>query len=126
MPNEIAHEDRAVEAQVRSLGRLPRAPELPDPDLLWMRAEILAREEAVLRALRDATLLGTLRYGLVAAGGAWLLVERAGIGAWLQAMLSAASVTTATLAALGAALLLSGLLFGRSFVAQQLRGLGLL
>jgi hypothetical protein len=37
-----------------------------------------------------------------------------------------ASITTATLAAFGAALLLSALVLGRSFVAQRLRDLGLL
>lgn len=126
MPNEISHEDRAVGEQVRSLGSLPHAPALPDPDLLWMRAQILAREEAALIALRNATLARTLRYGLVATGGAWLLAEGAGLDAWLQAALSTASVTTATLAAFGAAVLLSGLVLGRSFVAQRLRDLGLL
>src|SRR5262245_65730357 len=126
MPNEISREDRVLAGQVRSLGVVPRAPELPDPDLLWMRAQILAREDAALRALRNATLRRTLSYGLVAAGGAWLLLERAGIDAWLQAVVSTASVTTAALAAFGAALFLIGLVFGRSFVAYHLRGLGLL
>jgi len=126
MPNENSREDRAIQQQVRSLGSLPHAPAPPDPDLLWMRAQILAREEAALRALRDATLARTLRYGAVAAGGAWLLTEGAGLDAWLQATVSTASVTTAALAAFGAALLLSGLVLGRSFVVQRLRDLGLL
>lgn len=126
MPNDISHEDRAVEEQVRSLGSLPHAPALPDPVLLWMRAQILAREEAALTALRNATLARTLRYGLVASGSAWLLTEGTGLDAWLQAAVSTASLTTATLAAFGAALLLSGLVLGRSFVAQHLRDLGLL
>jgi hypothetical protein len=125
MPNEMSHEDRAAEQQVRSLGSLAHAPALPDPDLLWMRAQILAREDAELRALRNATLARMLRYGLVAAGGAWLFTE-AGLDVWLQSTLSMASITTATLAAFGAALLLSALLLGRSFVAQRLRDLGLL
>jgi hypothetical protein len=126
MPNEMSHESRVVEEQVRSLGSLPHAPAPPDPDLLWMRAQILAREEAALTALRNATLARTLRYGLVAAGGAWLLAEGAGIDTWLQAMVSTASVTAAILAAFGAAALLSGLVLGRSFVAERLRDLGLL
>jgi hypothetical protein len=126
MSNEISHEDRAVEEQVRSLGSLQHAPALPDPDLIWMRAQIVAREEAPLRALSKATLTRTLRYGLVAAGSAWLFTEGTGLDAWLQATVSTASVTTATLAAFGAALLLSGLVLGRSFVAQRLRDLGLL
>jgi hypothetical protein len=125
MPNEMSHEDRAVDQQVRSLGSLAYAPALPDPDLLWMRAQILAREDAELRALRNATLDRMLRYGLVAAGGAWLFTE-AGLDVWIQSTLSMASITTATLAAFGAALLLSALLLGRSFVAQRLRDLGLL
>ncbi len=125
MPNEMSHEDRAVDQQVRSLGSLAHAPALPDPDLLWMRAQILAREDAELRALRNATLARMLRYGLVAAGGAWLFTE-AGLDVWLQSTLSMASITTATLAAFGAALLLSALVLGRSFVAQRLRDLGLL
>ena len=125
MPNEMSHEDRAVEQQVRSLGSLAHAPAPPDPDLLWMRAQILAREDAALSALRNATLARMLRYGLVAAGGAWLFTE-AGLDVWLQSTLSTASITTATLAAFGAALLLSALVLGRSFVAQRLRDLGLL
>ncbi len=125
MSNDMSHENPAVEQQVRSLGSLPHAPAPPDPDLLWMRAQILAREDAALKALRNATLARALRYGLVAAGGAWLLTE-AGLDAWLQSTLLMASITTATLAAFGAALLLSALVLGRSFVAQRLRDLGLL
>jgi hypothetical protein len=126
MPNKISQEDRAVAEQVRSLGSLPHAQPLPDPEVLWMRAQILAREETELAALRDATLARTLRYGVAAAGGAWLLAEAVGLAAWLQSTASTASVATATLAAFGAALLLGGLVLGRSFVAQRLRDLGLL
>ena len=125
MPNEMSHDDGAVEQQVRGLASLPHAPAPLDPDLLWMRAQILVREDAALTALRNATVARTLRCGLVAAGSAWLLTE-AGLDAWLQSTVSMASITTATLAAFGAALLLSALVLGRSFVAQRLRDLGLL
>jgi len=126
MPNEISQEDGAAEQHLRSLGSLPAAPALPDPDLLWMRAQILAREEATLKALRNATLARALRYGVVAAGSAWLFMEGAGVDAWLQTTAPMASIKTATLAALCAALLLSAAIVGRSFVAQRLRDLGLL
>lgn len=125
MPSELPHEDRAVEKQVGSLGTLPHAPALPDPDLLWIRAQILGRQEAAFAALRNAILARTLRYGLAAAGGTWLLADGVRLDAWLRSG-SAAGVTTTALAAFGAALLLGGLVLGRSFAAQRLRDLGLL
>jgi hypothetical protein len=126
MRNEISYESRVVEEQVRSLGSLPHAPAPPEPELLWMRAQIFAREEAALRALRDATLARTLRYGFVAAGVAWLFAEGTHIDTRLHVMVSTASVTEAILAAFAAAALLSGLVLGHSFVTQRLRDLGLL
>jgi len=111
-------------------------PPLPDPDRLWVLAEIAAQEEAAARALRRATLRQTLRYGLPSAGALWLFLELLetegpGLDAWIQSIASLSAdpvvnVAISALAALGTALLTGGLVLGRSLVARRLRDFGLL
>ena len=62
---------------------------LPDPDVLWIRARIAAREAAELQALRTSTRRQALRYGLPVASMAWFVLEgirTAGINpeAWIR------------------------------------------
>ena len=46
---------------------------LPDPDLLWIRARISAREKAANRLLWTSTFRQTVQHGFVSAGAAWLV-----------------------------------------------------
>jgi hypothetical protein len=121
---------------IRSLGTQPDMPALPDPDRLWMRAQISARHAAAVRALRLATLRQALRYGILGASVVWLLLvcmegEGGGLTGLTRAMASLpgeaiARVAISAIAALGIALLTGTLVLGRSLLARQLRYLGLL
>lgn len=136
MANEIDPQEAELAQRLRSLATLASVASLPDPDVLWLRAQLAARQAAAARALWRSALRTTLRYGLVGAAAAWLFAAglttaAAGSAAW-QATLAAlfdnpvrAAVISAA-AALGAPLLIGGLVFGRAFVAQRLRYFGLL
>lgn len=128
--------DSSEAVEIRSLGSLPSMPALPDPDRLWVLAQIAAGEEAAARALRRAALRRTLRYGLPTAAALWLFLdvletEGSGLDAWVQTIASLSAdpvvnVAISALAALAAALLTGGLILGRSLVARPLRYFGLL
>jgi hypothetical protein len=129
MPNEPdtheAAEIAAVSESLASLGALRNAPDLPDPDVLWVRAQIAAREEAAARALRRAM----PRYAALGAGAAWLLFAALKtVQPGLEQMVAdpVVNVALSGLAALASALVTGGLVLGRSFVATRLRDLGLL
>jgi hypothetical protein len=121
---------------IRSLGSHPTMPPLPDPDRLWVLAQIAAGEEAAAKALRMAMLRRALRYGLPSAGALWLLfavleAEYLSLDAWLQTIASwsadpIANVALSALAAVAVTLLTGALVFGRSLVARPLRYFGLL
>jgi hypothetical protein len=121
-----------VEAEVsellRSLGTLPRAPALPDPGVLFLRAQIAARQEAAAQALWMATLRRVVRYGLVCAGAAWLLLDAATgwDGAVAALYANPVNAALAALLALGAALVGAAWVVKPSSVARPLRLLGLL
>jgi len=51
MANEAGPDDAMVSSCIRSLGSLPNAPALPDPDRLWVLARISAREQASIPIL---------------------------------------------------------------------------
>jgi Flp pilus assembly protein TadB len=136
MPNEPdmheAAEVAAVSEWLASLASLRNAPALPDPDWLWARAQISAREEASARALRRSM----LRYIALSAGAACLLFAvlktvQPGLEVWAVALAEMAAdpvvnVAISALAASASALVTGGLVLGRSFVASRLRDLGLL
>jgi hypothetical protein len=136
MRNETDADDAEVSDCMRSLGSLPGNTPLPDPDVLWLRARIAARQEAVAKALWRSIVRRVLFYGLVCAGAAWLMLDSAlwqgaGLVAWDEAYarLSADPVLTAAISsavALGTAFLIAASVFGRSLVARRLRYLGLL
>ena len=48
---------------------------LPDPDLIWLRARILARAQEAERELWRTTYRKMLHYGLIAGGLAWLSMD---------------------------------------------------
>ncbi len=131
----VCREISEVSEQIRTLGSLASAPTLPDPDLLWVRAQIAARQAAAARALRRRMRDQTLRYGLPAVGAAWLLLEQmkaAGVdpSAWIQTLASAAanpgaSAAMVALAAFASGLVAAGLFIGRAVVARRLRSVGL-
>ncbi len=136
MPNEAdaqeAAEVAAVSEWLKRSGSHADAPPLPDPDWLWARAQISAREEATARALR----MMVLRYGACSAGAAWLLFDalktaQPGLEMWAAAVANLAAdplvnVAISALAASGSALAIAGLGLGRPFLARRLRDLGLL
>jgi hypothetical protein len=131
MPNETGQYEAEVAAWIRSLGPKPRAAALPDPDWIWLRARIAAREEAEARALRASTLRRTLLYGIPTALVVWLLLDWAqaiGLGpdAWARADVSLVYVAISALAALAGAVVTGALVFGTPRVASRLRYLGLL
>jgi hypothetical protein len=131
MPNETSPYEAEVAAGIRSLGAQPHAAALPDPDWIWVRARIAAREEAEARALRASTLRRTLLYGIPSALAVWLLLDWAqanGVGpdAWARADASPVYVAIWALAALAGAVLTGALVFGWPRVASRLRYLGLL
>lgn len=121
---------------IRSLGSLPNESALPNPDLLWVRAQISARENAAAAALRRWMLGQLLRYGLLCAGAAWFLLdsmkaEGPVFDVSVQAIASpfvdpVVNVVISGLAALAIALVTAGLVAGRPLVARRLRYLGLL
>ena len=130
-PREVSE----VSELIRSLGSDANLPPLPDPDRLWVLAQIAAEEQVAARALRMATLRQALRYGLPAAGAVWLFLEvleteGPGLDAGIQTLASLSAdpvnVAISALAALAAALLTGGLVLGRSLVVQRLRDFGLL
>jgi hypothetical protein len=120
---------------MRSLGSQSGMPALPDPDSLWMRAQISARHAAAARTLRLSTLRQGLHFAILGTGVVWLLLEcLRGEGSVLNrltrvmASISAepvVSVAITALVALGIALLASALVLGRSTLARRLRYLGL-
>ena len=119
---------------IRSLGSHPTMPPLPDPDRLWVLAQIAAGEEAATKALRMAMLRRALRYGLPSAGALWLLfavleAEDLSLEAWLQTVASLAAdpivnVALSALAAMTVALLSGALVLGRALVVRPLRYFG--
>jgi hypothetical protein len=89
---------------------------LPDPDVLWLRGQLEARQDAAARALWLSTLRVVLRCAGVLAGAAWLVWD------WAASAPAAISSAAALAIAVGAA----ALVLGRSFVAERLRYFGLL
>lgn len=124
MPNEF--DEAELSELLRSFGTLPRAPALPDPEVLFLRARIAASQEAAARALWLATMGRTLRAGLVCAGAAWLFLD--GAAGWGEAIaaVSANAVNAALSLSLGAALVGAAWVVKPSLVARQLRLWGLL
>jgi hypothetical protein len=126
----------AVKGWIGSLGKIPNMPALPDPDWLWMRAQISARHAVAARALRSSTLHRALHAGILGAGVVWLLLECIGWEGselnWSTRVLTsisaepAAGVAICALAALGIALLSGMLVLGRAPLARRLRYFGLL
>ena len=136
MSTETDPQEAEQARRLRSLGTLPSATALPDPDVLWLRAQLAAGQEAAARALWGSALRRALRYGFVCAAGAWLFssvltTEAVGAAAW-QVTVAALfedpvrAVVTSAAAALGILAVVGGLVFGRVLVAQRLRYLGLL
>ena len=125
-----------VASWMRSVGTLATTTPLPDPDVLWLRAQIAARQEAAARALWMSTLRQVLRYGAVCAGAAWLMLDsvarqESALAIWeeLRAALPAdpvQNVAISSVVALATALVVGGLILGRSLVSRRLRDLGLL
>lgn len=131
----VCTEISAVSERMQRLASEPDAPALPDPDWLWLRARIAARESSAETALRRSTLRGIAGCGLLAAG-AWLWLDGigtpgSGLEAWDRTFASVfadpvVAVGISMLAALGIAALTLGLVLGRTLVAARLRYLGLL
>ncbi len=123
-----------VSSCIRNLGVLPDAPSLPDPDRLWLLAQISARRDHTARALEMRTLRQSLQFGLLIAGAAWLALAwmRAGglsLNVWERTVASpftAVDVAISALTALATAFVIGGLIIGRPFFGRQLRYLGLL
>jgi hypothetical protein len=113
---------------IGGLGSVPEGAPLPDPDVLWIRAQIEARQDAALKALRMSTLRRMLRNGGVAAAAAWLLVDAVEAEGPRFDALAGALTDPVFNAALSAALALgiAALLLGRSLITARLRDLGLL
>jgi hypothetical protein len=132
----ICTEASEVSDSIRGLGPLPSMRALPDPDWLWVRAQIEARQDAAARALRKWTLRQTLRYGLLCAGAAWLLLdwmqtEGLGFDVLVRTLASpfadtVLNVAIPALAALGTAFITAVLVLARPLLARRLRYLGLL
>ena len=135
MPSE-PREISEISELIRGLGSYPTLPPLPDPDRLWVLAQIAASEEAAARALRRATLRQALRFGAPSATAVWLFLdgletEGRGLDVWIQTIASMSAdpvvnVAMSAVAALAIALLTGGLLLGPSLVVRQLRRFGLL
>jgi hypothetical protein len=125
-----------VAESIGNLGSLVAAPPLPDPDWLWMRAQIQAQHDAAVEAMWIATRRRAVWFGAVIVGTAWLSLEwlaagRSSLDAWASTIVSLAAdpllgAAVAALAAAGTALVTAGVFFARSFVARQLRYAGLL
>jgi hypothetical protein len=98
--------------------------------VLFLRAQIAARQEAAARALWLATLRRVLRYALVGAGAAWLFLDETTAGqlGFPTAALYAdpGNAALAALLSLGAALVGAACAVKPSLVARPLRLLGLL
>lgn len=125
-----------VAERIRELGSLENARALPDPNWIWARAQISAREEAAATALRRWTTGRLWRLGILVAGAAWLLVE------WIRAAAPSldrqvqtvalpfvdpiANVMMLLLAMLGAAFVIGGLILRVPLVTTRLRYFGLL
>jgi hypothetical protein len=132
----ICMEISEASGQIRNLGRLPNVPALPDPDRLWVLARISARQDDAVRALRTRTLHGILSFGLLSAGLAWVFMEWTGIEGldldhWAQTIGSQvpspiANVAVSALGALGIAVAIAALNFGRPLIARRLRYVGLM
>ncbi len=135
IPDTDAFEALASE-HIRALGTLPGTPSLPDPDRIWMRAQMAARQEASATILRRRKTDQLLRVGALIVCAAWLLLEwmsTAGAAHGPQvpsnALPAADPVTLVVLvmlAALVTALVTGGLILGRPFIAARLRNFGLL
>ena len=135
MPSE-PREISEVSELIRSLGSHPNTPPLPDPDRLWVLAQIAAGEEAAARALRMATLRHALRLGVPSAMAVWLFLdvfetEGPGLDVWIQTIASMSAdpvvnVAMSAFAALAIALLTAGLVLGPSLVVRRLKRFGLL
>lgn len=125
----ICTEVERVSALMRSMALQADRAALPDPDLIWIQAQILAREEAAGRELRTSAIVQTLRYGPFGAGAAWLAFEwsRAegfDIQTWIRTVTSADSVASALLFALiplGAAIAAAALLGASTLLPPRLR-----
>ena len=111
-----------AEEWIQNAAALPQFALLPDPDVLWIRANVLFRERGASRALFWATLRRILLYGLVSAGAAWLVLdflrsEGVGIEYWLRA-----SPKTFGLIPLGMAILVAALVYIAPSLLQRIRG----
>ncbi|MEJ1966693.1 MAG: hypothetical protein WDO56_36190 [Gammaproteobacteria bacterium] len=132
----VCKEISEVSDCIRNLGDLPNARALPDPDWLWVRARISARQDAAAKSLRMWALRQTLRYGLLSAGAVWLFLdwmktEGPRLDRWIQTIAlpfvdPLANVAILALAVLGIAFVTAALILGRPHMARRLRYLGLL
>jgi hypothetical protein len=107
---------------IQNAAALPQVTLLPDPDVVWIRANVLSREREASRALCLATLRRILLYGPVSAGTAWLVLdflrsEGVGMEYWLQA-----SPKTFGLVPLGTAILAAALVYIAPSLLQRIRG----
>jgi hypothetical protein len=108
MPSE-PREISEISELIRGLASHPTLPPLPDPDRLWVLAQIAASEEAAARALRRATLRQALRFGAPSATAVWLFLdgletEGRGLDVWIQtiASMSADPVVNVAMSAVAA------------------------
>jgi hypothetical protein len=125
-----------VSEHMRSLSALPDAPPLPDPDRIWMLAQMASRHEAAATILRRRMTDRLSRIGVFIVCATWLLLEWMGTpGAALGQQVPSialpvanpiALVAMVVLVALVTALVTGGMILGRPFVAARLRTFGLL
>ncbi|HUR29177.1 MAG TPA: hypothetical protein VM509_13390 [Planctomycetota bacterium] len=125
-----------VAESIGALGALRGAPSLPDPDWLWLRAQVLVTQEAAAKALWAATLRRALPLAALIVAAVWVALEwlapqQVGLVAFRSTIASLAAepllnVAVSAFAALATAVVTCGLFFARPFLARQLLYAGLL
>ena len=75
MRNESHSPETELVSAMRDLAQPLAEFPLPDPDLIWLRARILARAQEAERELWRTTYRKMLHYGLIAGGLAWLSID---------------------------------------------------
>ena len=114
MKHREDHSEERIAAWMRSLADQDRANALPDPDVLWMQAQISTREAAAERALSRRVVGETAATTLAAAVVAWAVFNWPKLQALLvdiHSLSQTANPWPLTIVSLVGALLAAGLTF---------------
>jgi hypothetical protein len=80
---------------IRNAAVLHELTPLPDPDVLWIRASIAAREREAIRLVWRSAFRKSLLYGSLSAAGTWLALD------WMRANLVVVGVVLTVAAVWG-------------------------